>query len=264
MDWMTTRGNKKEVMAKKKKAKKAKPLPAPKKQQISMRPEERLRQRQEIKEILLNAEKEKETQILERKKSNERTFTNEQINTFLKGLKFKSEEENKKPGLLPKIASTIKNLTGKGKDSTEASSETVTNTYYERWFRLVSTKPTVFEESQPEEIIKVEHKPLPKGVSSTVRATYDLYKKELMVDEIAKRRKLSVGTIYGHFCQLVGMGAVSIYELLSNSKIKYIASAIKKVGKEKMSEIKSQCPSSITYDDIKLMLSHFKKKKDKL
>ena len=61
------------------------------------------------------------------------------------------------------------------------------------------------------------------------------------------------------------MGAVSIYELLSNNKIKDIASAIKKVGKDKLSDIKSHCTSSTTYDDIKLMLSHFKKrsKKDK-
>lgn len=261
---MTTRGNKKVVMAKKKKAKKAKPLPAPKKkQQVSMRPEERKRHWLEIKEILLNAKREAENRILKTKLTKERSFTNEDINSFISDLKFKSADENKKPGPLPKAARVTKNdsKTGQGE---VASADSNTNTYYERWFRLVSQKPTLYEEAHIGEMTKIEHKSLPKGVSPTVRATFNLYKEDLTVEEIAKRRKLSVGTIYGHFCQLVGMGAVSIYELLSNSKIKYIASAIKKVGKEKMSEIKSQCPSSITYDDIKLMLSHFKKKKDKL
>ena len=104
---------------------------------------------------------------------------------------------------------------------------------------------------------------LPKGVSSTVRATYDLYQEELTVDEIAKKRKLTVSTIYEHFSQLVGMGAVSIYELLSKSKIRNIALAIKKVGGDRLSEIKSHCTSSITYDDIKLMLSHFRKRRNR-
>lgn len=250
-------------MGKKKKEKKAKPMPAPKKkQQISMRPEERKRHWKEIKEILLNAKREAESLILKKKLTKERTFTNDDINSFISDLKFKSPEENKKPGPLPKAVSVSKN--NMTTQDEVVSSETVTNTYYERWFRLVSTKPTVFEEPQPEETSVVKkNEPLPKGVSSTVRATYDLYKKELMVEEIAKRRKLSVSTIYEHFCLLIGMGAVSIYELLSSNKIKEIARAIKKVGVNKLSDIKSHCPSTISYDDIKLMLSHFKKRSNK-
>jgi len=255
---MTIHGNKLEAMAKKKKDKKAKPLPAPKKKQkVYMRPEERSRHLLEIKEILLNAKREAEN-LIKKKFTKERTFTNEQINSFLSDLKFKPEEENKKPGPLPKAFNVSINKIDQG---VVVSSENVTNTYYERWFRLVSNKPTVFEESLPEEVVKVEHKKLPRGVSSTVRATYNLYQEDLTVNEIAEKRKLTVSTIYEHFCLLIEMGAVSVYELLSNSKAKEIASVIKKFGKDKLSEIKSHCPSSITYDDIKLMLSHFKIKK---
>lgn len=254
MVWMTTHGNKIEVMAKKKKDKKAKPLPAPKKKQVSMRPEERAKHRLEIKEILLNAKKEAES-LIKKKFTKGRSFTNEDINSFISDLKFKSEEENKKPGPLPKAVNVSIKKTEQGE---VALSENVTNTYYERWFRFVSQKPTVIEESQPEDVVKVEHKKLPRGVSSTVRATYDLYQEDLTVNEIAEKRKLTVSTIYEHFCQLIEMGAVSVYELLSNSKTKEIALVIRKFGKDKLSEIKSHCPSSITYDDIKLMLSHFK------
>lgn len=183
MVWMTTHGNKIEVMAKKKKEKKANPLPAPKKkQQISMRPEERSRHLQEIKEILLNAKREAENKI-KKKFTKERTFTNEQINSFLSDLKFKSPEENKKPGPPPQTAIVSNNKPEQGGG---ASSENVTNTYYERWFRFVSQKPTVFEESQPEETAIVEQKKLPKGVSSTLRATYDDIKQ--MLSHLKKKK----------------------------------------------------------------------------
>jgi hypothetical protein len=142
---MTTRGNKKEVMGKKKKEKKAKPLPAPKKQQISMRPEERKRHWQEIKEILLNAKREAESLILKKKLTKKRTFTNDDINSFISDLKFKSPDENKKPGPLPKVVSVSKN--NMTTQDEVVSSENVTNTYYERWFRLVSIKPNVSEVS---------------------------------------------------------------------------------------------------------------------
>lgn len=261
MAWMTTRGNKIVVMSKKKKDKKVKPLPAPKKkkQKVSMRPEERARHWEEIKDILLNAKREAES-LIKKKLTKERSFTTEDINSFICDLKFKSPEENKKPGPLHNAVNVSINKTGQ---SNVASSEMVTNTYYERWFRLVSQKPTTFEESQPEEVIKVEHKKLPRGVSSTVRATYDLYKEDLTVDEIAEKRKMTVGTIYGHLSQLIGIGVISIYELLSNSKIKDIALAIKKVGGDRLSDIKSHCTSSITYEDIKLMLSHLKRESNK-
>lgn len=261
MVWTTTRGNKIEVMGKKKKDKKAKPLPAPKKkQQITMQPEERRKHLREIKEILLNAQKEVESRILRKKLTKERSFTNEDIASFISDLKFKSEEENKKPGPLPKAVSTRKTDSKTGQ-SAGVSSDNITNTYYERWFRLVSRKPTVFEDFQLEEEVKVEYMTLPKSVSSTVRATYNLYKDDLTVDEIAKKRKLTVNTVYNHFCQLIEMGAVSISEILNNSKIKDIAIVIKKVGADKLSVIKSQCKPSISYNDIKLMLSHLKKKK---
>lgn len=248
-------------MAKKKKDKKAKPLPAPKKKQkVSMKPEERSRHLQEIKEILLKAKREAESLILKKKLTKERSFTNEDINSFISDLKFKSEEENKKPGPLPNAVNVSINKT---RQSNVASSEMVTNTYYERWFKLVSQKPTVFEESKPEEIVKMEHKKLPRGVSSTLRATYDLYKEDLTVDEIAEKRKMTVGTIYGHLSQLIGIGVVSIHELLSNSKIKDIALAIKIVGGDRLSDIKSHCTSSTTYEDIKLMLSHLKRGSNK-
>ena len=138
-------------MAKKKKEKKTKPLPAPKKkQQVSMRPEERSRHLQEIKEILLKAKREAESLILKKKLTKKRSFTNEDINSFISDLKFKSEEENKKPGPLPKAVNVSFNKTEHGE---VALSENDTNTYYERWFRLVSSKPTVFEESQPEKVV---------------------------------------------------------------------------------------------------------------
>lgn len=248
-------------MAKKKKTKKVKPIPVAKKQQrIYMSPGERARHLREIQEILQNAKKKDEARIENTKLGKDRSFTIADIESFIGDLKFKSPEENKKPNVSPHT-DRARNILEKSGQSAGVASDNVTTTYYDRWFRLVSTKPVSYDEPVPIEISNAELVTLPKAVSSTIRSSYNLYKEELTVNEIAEKRKLSVSTIYSHLCELVEMGVISVYELLNNNKIKDITHAINKVGGSTLSEIKAHCPSSISYDEIKLMLAHLKKKK---
>lgn len=248
-------------MGKKKKNKQPKGKPIPKKApKIMLNPEERARIRQEIVDILQAAKKESKAKIEAAKSRITESFSFEQVNTFISDLKFKKADDNKKVASHKNI---IKEAPGTGKtdENADTTKRLDSMSYYNRWFKLVEMRTPPEESSIRIEVPKTEKKILPKGVSTTIKTTYTLYKENLTVDEIAKKRKLTAATIYQHLSQLVEIGVINVSDLLNNKKIKDISAAIKKAGMERLSQIKSLCPPTITYNDIKLMLSDFKKKK---
>lgn len=255
-------GNNIGIMGKKKKNKQPKAKPASKKApKIMLNPEERARIRLEIVDILQAAKKESKAKIEAAKSRVTESFSFEQVNTFISDLKFKKADDNKKVASHKNI---IKEAPGAGKtdENADTTKRLDSMSYYNRWFKLVEMRTPPEEESSIRiEVPKTEKKTLPKGVSTTIKTTYTLYKENLTVDEIAKMRKLTAATIYQHLSQLVEIGVINVSDLLNNKKIKDISAAIKKAGMERLSQIKSLCPPTITYNDIKLMLSDFKKKK---
>ena len=248
-------------MGKKKKNKQPKAKPIPKKApKIMLNPEERARIRQEIDDILQAAKRETKAKIEEAKSRVTESFSFEQVNSFISDLKFKKADDNKKVASYKNIIKEIPRAE-KTVENADTSTRQDSMSYYNRWFKLVEMRTPLEETAIRVEVPKNEKKTLPKGVSATIKTTYTLYKEKLTVDEIAKKRNLTTGTIYQHLSQLVEIGVINVSELLNNKKIKDISVAIKKAGKDGLSQIKSLCPPSITYNDIKLMLSHFKKKK---
>ena len=69
----------------------------------------------------------------------------------------------------------------------------------------------------------------------TVKRTLIAYQKGCSPDEIAKKRGVTLGTIYGHLAELVAAGKISAYDLVSKEDMELVASARKKADSDKLS-----------------------------
>ena len=97
-------------------------------------------------------------------------------------------------------------------------------------------------------------KPKEKKIS-TSEQTYNLFKTGKSVEEIAKERGLTQGTIQGHLVSYILNGDIKLEEVIDEKKINIIKGIIKDVGTESgMNPIKELCPSDITYNDIRLIM----------
>ena len=89
----------------------------------------------------------------------------------------------------------------------------------------------------------------------TNEQTFTLFKAGKSIDEIAKERGFTRGTILRHLFPYIQQGDIQLNELIEEKKINLIKRIIKAVGKEEgMKPIKELCPSDITYDDINLVI----------
>ena len=89
----------------------------------------------------------------------------------------------------------------------------------------------------------------------TNEQTFTLFKAGKSIDEIAKERGFTRGTILRHLFPYIQQGDIQLNELIEEKKINLIKRIIKAVGKEEgMKPIKELCPSDITYDDINLVM----------
>ena len=90
---------------------------------------------------------------------------------------------------------------------------------------------------------------------STIELTYNLFKAGKNVEEIAKERGLTPGTIQGHLIPYIQKGDIQIEHVIDKKKINTIKRIAKAVGKDSgMKTIKELCPSDITYNDILLVM----------
>lgn len=90
---------------------------------------------------------------------------------------------------------------------------------------------------------------------STIELTYNLFKAGKNVEEIAKERGLTPGTIQGHLIPYIQKGEIQIEHVIDKKIINTIKRIAKAVGKDSgMKTIKELCPSDITYNDILLVM----------
>ncbi|MDP2907022.1 MAG: helix-turn-helix domain-containing protein [Nanoarchaeota archaeon] len=86
-----------------------------------------------------------------------------------------------------------------------------------------------------------------------LRLTLELFRQGKSVSEIAFQRKLAVSTIESHLQRLLESGEITIDELISRDKMDQIKAAIS--GSESLREIKDRLPDSISYGEIKYVLT---------
>ena len=90
---------------------------------------------------------------------------------------------------------------------------------------------------------------------STYEQTYILYKAGKSIEEIAKERGLTEGTIQGHLVPYINNGDIKLEDVIEEKKINIIKRIAKAVGRENgIKPIKELCPSDITYNDINLVI----------
>lgn len=99
-------------------------------------------------------------------------------------------------------------------------------------------------------------------VEKTWETSYKLYREGNDIDEIARLRNLTSGTVFGHLARYVRSGDILITDLVSEEKRLIVSRIIEKV-QEKCREsgeavtltlIKNACPDNISYNDIRLVM----------
>ena len=99
-----------------------------------------------------------------------------------------------------------------------------------------------------------KEKPKEKKID-TKECTYNLFKAGKSVEEVAKERGLKASTIMGHLIPYIQNGEVKLEDVIDEKKIDIIKRIIKVKGTDGgMTPIKELCPSSITYNDILLVI----------
>ena len=90
--------------------------------------------------------------------------------------------------------------------------------------------------------------------------TLQLYQQGLGIADIAKERGLSVTSIVSHLSELIELNQpVIVNDFVKTEKQKVILDILKKVGNQKLKEIKQHLPDEYTYDEIKLVRAWFKR-----
>lgn len=95
---------------------------------------------------------------------------------------------------------------------------------------------------------------------STVDETFDLYKQNLSIDEIAERRKFSRTTISGHFTKLIEGDKIQISDILSPFKIDALESAFEGKIPETLTTIKDKVGEEFTWDELRMFKANLLKK----
>jgi hypothetical protein len=100
-----------------------------------------------------------------------------------------------------------------------------------------------------------EKKPAKK---STSLETFELWQLKNSIREIAGIRKLTIGTIYGHFIKLIEDKTVMIIDVLPDEKIKSLAKAFEDYKEESLNALKEQVGDQFTWDELKLFKASLK------
>ncbi len=107
---------------------------------------------------------------------------------------------------------------------------------------------------------KEEKKPKEPKIP-TAEISFSLFQSGISVEEIARERGLTTGTIISHLAKYVRAGSLPISRLLPQEKIDAIRKAMNKAdGQGGYTAIKALCPASITFDDIRIVYTAEEKK----
>ena len=105
-----------------------------------------------------------------------------------------------------------------------------------------------------------KEKPKKEKKTKSWEESLQLYSQGMKPDLIAHERGLTIATINSHLIRYVDSGEVSFDDLVSPEHQKAILSVVNTIGADKGSTpIKNLCPPDVTYDEIRMVLSHCKK-----
>lgn len=97
-----------------------------------------------------------------------------------------------------------------------------------------------------------------KSSSGTFATTFELYKQNFNVEEIAEARGLSINTIQGHLTKFVVSGEIKPSELMDINKIETIIETAKTQSILSLKAIKEELGEEFSYFEINLAVAYYK------
>ena len=98
-------------------------------------------------------------------------------------------------------------------------------------------------------------KPKNTTKTDTKLLSLELYQMKKSIEEVAKERQLTVGTVEGHLSYFIGTGNLDIKEFVSVEKQQLITEAIKIHGSLSHKTLIENLPENISYGQIKMVLA---------
>ena len=105
---------------------------------------------------------------------------------------------------------------------------------------------------------KREPKKTNKSTSGTFAITFELYKQNYSVEEIAKTRNLSITTIQNHLANFVSTGKIEADELMDMTKIEPIIEIAKNQTIPSLKAIKDELGDGFSYFEIHIAIAYHK------
>lgn len=103
-----------------------------------------------------------------------------------------------------------------------------------------------------------EPKKAAKSTSETFATTFELYKQNHSIEEIAKMRSLSLNTIQNHLAKFVESGTIKPSELMDVNKIEPIIEIAKSQSIQSLKAIKEALGEDFSYSDIHIAIAYYK------
>jgi hypothetical protein len=89
--------------------------------------------------------------------------------------------------------------------------------------------------------------------------TYEMYNKGYSVEDIAKLRSMTSGTIEGHLSYFISTGEIDVLKFISEEKLNNIKEVIKRLESENLGPIKGALGDEYTYSDIRFAMASIRK-----
>ncbi len=90
---------------------------------------------------------------------------------------------------------------------------------------------------------------------NTRQESYNLYKENKSIEDIAKLRNMTQQTIEGHLAHYIQQGLISVNELVSREKLVLIEPVLDSYDGKSLKPLKDQLGDSVSYSDIRLAVA---------
>ena len=107
-------------------------------------------------------------------------------------------------------------------------------------------------EDQAQSLYEPKKKDKKESKKPTTQVTYDLWIEKNSVEQIAELRKLTVGTVLGHFIKLIQDKAVTIDQILPVEKVNALAKAFENYAEESLNPLKEKVGDAFSWDELKI------------
>jgi ATP-dependent DNA helicase RecQ len=88
------------------------------------------------------------------------------------------------------------------------------------------------------------------------KISYEMHRAGKSISEIAAERGLGITTIESHLSYYVAAGELDVNEFVSRDRQDMIEASVARYGKLSLKLLKDNLPDTISYCEIKMMVSH--------